>query len=297
MAAWVSTYWSGGKLATAKLRVVFKMRDFNDNSGVYVRIPIERANPGCPFHYGYEVQIDNHPKPHLRTILTRFKLELVLIGDSPEVDGIGAGMSMRCPACWKIIWPFARGDSGRATAQPTTWRWRWRNCAATPSATPRRDGVFPGLPVVTGKPASFKRCLANCRVQRGAARQCNFDQGQSRSPAIIDDHDRMTMAGDSAANARGSVQSRFLRLDDARNQDEGGTGLWALHRPRHSRARMAATSRSATVRWADFAPAVRILCNGPGSIAILGHVSLAPACGKRCLGSYFGTRPFSFPCP
>ncbi|PYV84981.1 MAG: DUF1080 domain-containing protein [Acidobacteria bacterium] len=34
-------YWTGGKLGDCRIRVVFKMRDHNDNSGVFIRIPIE----------------------------------------------------------------------------------------------------------------------------------------------------------------------------------------------------------------------------------------------------------------
>jgi Domain of Unknown Function (DUF1080) len=53
-------YWTGGKIGHCRLRVVYKMRDFNDNSGVYIRIPIEPREAWMPVHYGYEVQIDNH---------------------------------------------------------------------------------------------------------------------------------------------------------------------------------------------------------------------------------------------
>jgi hypothetical protein len=55
-------YWTGGKIGNCVLRVVFRMRDENDNSGVYIRIPIEPREPWMPVHYGYEVQIDNHPE-------------------------------------------------------------------------------------------------------------------------------------------------------------------------------------------------------------------------------------------
>jgi Domain of Unknown Function (DUF1080) len=55
-------YWTGGKLGNCVLRVVYKMRDFNDNSGVFIRIPIEPREEWMPVHYGYEVQIDNHPE-------------------------------------------------------------------------------------------------------------------------------------------------------------------------------------------------------------------------------------------
>ena len=55
-------YWKGGKISNCVLRVVYQMRDHNDNSGVYIRIPLEPREPWMPVHYGYEVQIDNEPE-------------------------------------------------------------------------------------------------------------------------------------------------------------------------------------------------------------------------------------------
>lgn len=55
-------YWTGGKLGDCVIRVVYKMRDQNDNSGVFIRIPIEPREEWMPVHYGYEVQIDNEPE-------------------------------------------------------------------------------------------------------------------------------------------------------------------------------------------------------------------------------------------
>jgi hypothetical protein len=55
-------YWQGGKVSHCKIRVVFKMKDTNDNSGVFIRIPVEPREPWMPVFYGYEVQIDNHPE-------------------------------------------------------------------------------------------------------------------------------------------------------------------------------------------------------------------------------------------
>jgi Domain of Unknown Function (DUF1080) len=52
-------YWTGGKLGDCVIRVVYKMRDKNDNSGVFIRIPIEPREAWMPVNYGYEVQIDN----------------------------------------------------------------------------------------------------------------------------------------------------------------------------------------------------------------------------------------------
>lgn len=55
-------YWTGGKLGDCVIRVVYKMRDRNSNSGVFIRIPIEPREEWMPVHYGYEVQIDNEPE-------------------------------------------------------------------------------------------------------------------------------------------------------------------------------------------------------------------------------------------
>ena len=55
-------YWSKEKLSNCTLRVVYRMQKENSNSGVYIRIPLEPREEWMPVHYGYEVQIDNHPE-------------------------------------------------------------------------------------------------------------------------------------------------------------------------------------------------------------------------------------------
>src|SRR3974377_785061 len=55
-------YWTGGKVGHCRIRVVYKMRDFNNNSGVFIRIPVEPREAWMPVHYGYEGPIDNHPE-------------------------------------------------------------------------------------------------------------------------------------------------------------------------------------------------------------------------------------------
>jgi len=55
-------YWTGEKFGNCVIRVVYKMRDQNDNSGVFIRIPIEPREEWMPVNYGYEVQIDNQPE-------------------------------------------------------------------------------------------------------------------------------------------------------------------------------------------------------------------------------------------
>jgi len=55
-------YWTGGEVGDCVIRVVFKMREHNSNSGVFIRIPVEPREEWMPVHYGYEVQIDNEPE-------------------------------------------------------------------------------------------------------------------------------------------------------------------------------------------------------------------------------------------
>src|SRR5258708_38994726 len=43
-------YWTGGKLSDCVIRVVYKMRDHNDNSGGFIRIPIEPREAWMPVH-------------------------------------------------------------------------------------------------------------------------------------------------------------------------------------------------------------------------------------------------------
>src|SRR6202161_2139012 len=160
----------------------------------------------------------------LRTILTRFKLELELIGDSPEVDAMRKDVDEMSGMLEDYL-AFARGASGEQ-AQPTDMAQALEELRSDAE----RNGhaatvVFRGLPVVTVKPASFKRCLAN--LVSNAARHAD-------AIAITGhrDHRYLTVTVDDDGpgiplSMREEVFKPFLRLDDARNQDEGGTGLGA----------------------------------------------------------------------
>ena len=55
-------YWQGEKFGNCRLKVVYRMEDTLDNSGVFIRIPVEPVEEWMPIHYGYEIQIDNHPE-------------------------------------------------------------------------------------------------------------------------------------------------------------------------------------------------------------------------------------------
>jgi hypothetical protein len=55
-------YWEGEKFSNCVIKVVWKMRDENSNSGIFIRMPLEPREEWMPVHYGYEVQIDNKPE-------------------------------------------------------------------------------------------------------------------------------------------------------------------------------------------------------------------------------------------
>jgi hypothetical protein len=55
-------YWQGEKFGNCIIKVVWRMRDENSNSGIFIRIPVEPREEWMPVHYGYEVQIDNKPE-------------------------------------------------------------------------------------------------------------------------------------------------------------------------------------------------------------------------------------------
>ncbi|SFC11962.1 3-keto-disaccharide hydrolase [Spirosoma endophyticum] len=55
-------YWTKEKFSDCTIRVVYRMQKENSNSGVFIRIPIKPFEEWMPVHYGYEVQIDNHPE-------------------------------------------------------------------------------------------------------------------------------------------------------------------------------------------------------------------------------------------
>jgi len=55
-------YWPGEMFGNCVVKVVWKMRDENSNSGIFIRLPVEPREEWMPVHYGYEVQIDNKPE-------------------------------------------------------------------------------------------------------------------------------------------------------------------------------------------------------------------------------------------
>jgi len=158
----------------------------------------------------------------LRTVLTRFKLELALLGDSPEVEAIKKDVD-EMAAMLEAYLAFARGDTGEQSAPTDIAALLEELRLDIERHGHRATAAFHGPPEVTVRPAAFKRCLAN--LVSNAARFAS-------TVAITGhrDHRWLTVTVDDDGpgipqQLREDVFKPFLRLDDARNQDEGGTGL------------------------------------------------------------------------
>ena len=158
----------------------------------------------------------------LRTILTRFKLELAFLGDSPETEAIKKDVD-EMAAMLEAYLAFARGDLGEQPA-PTDMSAMLGELQADSERHGHRATVaFHGQPLVTVRPAAFKRCLANLVSNAGRFASTVAMTGHR-------DHRWFTVTIDDdgpgiPSSLREDVFKPFLRLDDARNQDEGGTGL------------------------------------------------------------------------
>lgn len=158
----------------------------------------------------------------LRTILTRFRLELALLGSSPEIDAMRADVDEMQNMLEDYL-AFARGDAGEQAEviDVAAMLESLRDQAARSGHTATTS--FSGDPLVRLKPNAFKRCVANlvenaCRFGRNV--RISGVRGETWLSVIVDD-DGPGIPED----RREEVFRPFLRLDDARNQDSGGTGL------------------------------------------------------------------------
>jgi two-component system osmolarity sensor histidine kinase EnvZ len=118
---------------------------------------------------------------------------------------------------------FARGDLGEEAAPTDIAALIQELKSEAERSGHSASAAFHGAAAVTVKPAAFKRCIAN--LVSNAARYAS-----SLSITGHSDHRYLTITVEDDGpgipdHQREEVFKPFLRLDDARNQDEGGTGL------------------------------------------------------------------------
>jgi two-component system osmolarity sensor histidine kinase EnvZ len=158
----------------------------------------------------------------LRTILTRFKLELALLGDSPETEALRADVDEMTHMLEDYL-AFAQGDAGEAS-----------KLVDIPvmldeiADTARRGGSavetqFEGEPEALVRALGFRRCISNL-VSNAAKHASRIRLGGRHVGGwlaiTVDDN-----GPGIPPEEREAVFRPFYRLDTARNVDIAGSGL------------------------------------------------------------------------
>ncbi|ATQ66935.1 MULTISPECIES: ATP-binding protein [Methylosinus] len=158
----------------------------------------------------------------LRTIITRFKLSLALIGDSPESAEMRKDVA-EMEGMVEGYLAFARGDAGESTESVDVSALLEEICAESQRLGLEAKTRFSGRPQAAVRPAAFRRCLANLvgNAQRYAKRlELSGSNDGARLVIHIDD-DGPGIPDDKREDAF----RPFYRLDESRNQDESHSGL------------------------------------------------------------------------
>ncbi len=158
----------------------------------------------------------------LRTILTRFQLELALLGDNPDTRAMRADIDEMTQMLEDYL-AFAKGDAEEAS-QTIDMPVLLEQLAKRARRTGNQVTVaFEGEAKIEVRPLAFRRCLDNLIGNAGKF---------GNRIEILANHqdDWLTIAIDDdgpgiAEAEREAVFKPFYRLDTARNVDVGGTGL------------------------------------------------------------------------
>ena len=158
----------------------------------------------------------------LRTILTRFKLELALLGDNPDTRAMRADIDEMTRMLEDYL-AFAKGDA-EEVSQAVDMPALLEQLAERARQTGTHVAVtFQGETKIQVRPLAFRRCLDNLignAGKFGERIEIQADHQDDWLTIVIDD-DGPSIAEDE----REAVFKPFYRLDTARNVDDGGTGL------------------------------------------------------------------------
>ncbi len=158
----------------------------------------------------------------LRTILTRFRLQIALSGKRLDTEAMTADINDMQTMLEGYL-AFARGASAEETAQYDLREGLVKFAEEAKLRKRAFSYTIAGKPEVTVRPSAFSRLLAN--IIGNALRYATTVQVaavHARGSLIL------TIDDDGPgipADKREDVFKPFVRLDEARNQDESGTGL------------------------------------------------------------------------
>ena len=161
----------------------------------------------------------------LRTVLTRFKLELAMLGDTPEAQSLRADVNEMQHMLEDYL-AFTKGDGGEE-ARPTLVRELLEEVQA--EAEVYSSGVEVKMRkrsrnlVVPLKRNAFKRAITNLVTNAVRYGDAVVIRAATEGPWLrieVDDN-----GPGIPATERDNVFKPFYRIDHARNQDKGNSGL------------------------------------------------------------------------
>jgi two-component system osmolarity sensor histidine kinase EnvZ len=158
----------------------------------------------------------------LRTVLTRFRLQLALIEDSPDAEELKKDVDDMNRMLDGYL-AFARGDSGEDTVATDIVAMLdeiGRQARVTGHAA---EVSYAGDPMVRVRPQAFKRCIDNLVAnakRHGMRIEVTGSHAEGQLTVTVDDD-----GPGIPPEEREAVFKPFYRLDNARNIDESGTGL------------------------------------------------------------------------
>ena len=158
----------------------------------------------------------------LRTILTRFKLQLAFLGDDEQVRELRSDVDEMQHMLEDYL-AFVRGDGGEGTVETNVLDVLVK--VRQDVERTGRDITIEADPAIAvrAKPNAFKRCIGN--LMNNA---CRFGQAVRVTAEANERNITVSVEDDGPGvprELRDDVFRPFFRIDDARNQDEGGTGL------------------------------------------------------------------------
>jgi two-component system osmolarity sensor histidine kinase EnvZ len=157
----------------------------------------------------------------LRTPLTRMKLQLALLGNDEEIEGLHADV-VEMETMIDAYLAFARGEGGESP-QPTDVAAMLRDIVG---GFPRADAVsltVDGAIEIPVRPVAMRRCIGNLignALRYGHSVRVSAGWTHRTVSIVIDDD-----GPGIPADKREEVFRPFIRLDPSRNVATGGVGL------------------------------------------------------------------------
>ena len=158
----------------------------------------------------------------LRTILTRFKLQVALLGNSADTEDMQRDIDEMQRMLQGYL-DFAKGEAGEDISDVNLYRILHRHEVEAQHNNIEYTLDCPKRLEIRARPNGMARLFGNLvsnAMRHGNVIRVKASAGPDRITVTIDDN-----GPGIPEDQRQEVFKPFTRLDEARNQDEGGTGL------------------------------------------------------------------------